>query len=227
MPPASVMTWCFEPGLRRSTGLGPVWVALERLDVRAVDHRRRHVELVGRSQLAEQYFVQALPHASIAPVPQPEPASHPDPNPSSWVGTPRGSRCRARTGSRTAPCGHRRLTARELMPPGRTGRQQRCDLGPQLVRHDPRRLLTPTNVQTERSSRPEDTPSILSLGALSPEVCMKGGRKQRARLSELDDGSRQDNHDPEELPRRRTAPVLTPVEEHLRAGMGTVRGWIG
>lgn len=24
MPPASVMTWCFEPGLRRSTKLGPV-----------------------------------------------------------------------------------------------------------------------------------------------------------------------------------------------------------
>jgi hypothetical protein len=24
MPPALVMTWCFEPGRRRSTGLGPV-----------------------------------------------------------------------------------------------------------------------------------------------------------------------------------------------------------
>jgi hypothetical protein len=24
MPPASVMTWCFEPERRRSTGLGPV-----------------------------------------------------------------------------------------------------------------------------------------------------------------------------------------------------------
>ena len=35
MPPASVMTWCFEPGLRRSTGLGPVWAALERPSVRA------------------------------------------------------------------------------------------------------------------------------------------------------------------------------------------------
>jgi hypothetical protein len=33
---ASVITWCFEPGLARSTGLGPVWASLRRWMFRAV-----------------------------------------------------------------------------------------------------------------------------------------------------------------------------------------------
>jgi hypothetical protein len=40
------------------------------------------------------------------------------------------------------------------------GWQQRFKLGPQVVRDDPRRLLTPAHVQTERSSRPEGAPNI-------------------------------------------------------------------
>jgi hypothetical protein len=54
MPPASVMTWCFEPGLRCSAGIGAFWAAFESPDVEAVDHRPGHVELSAGAELAEQ-----------------------------------------------------------------------------------------------------------------------------------------------------------------------------
>ncbi len=79
-----MMTWCFEPGVRQATVLGPVWAVLKRPNVGAVDHRPGHVELVGRSQLAEQHFVQALPHAASFQSRSLRQHVIPDPNPSSW-----------------------------------------------------------------------------------------------------------------------------------------------
>jgi len=38
-PPASVMRWCLERGRLRSTGLRPVWAALERPHMTRIDHR--------------------------------------------------------------------------------------------------------------------------------------------------------------------------------------------
>jgi hypothetical protein len=48
VPCASVIRWCFEPGLARSTGLGPVWAALQRAHMRAVNHRLGPVQRPGR-----------------------------------------------------------------------------------------------------------------------------------------------------------------------------------
>jgi hypothetical protein len=56
--------------------------ALEGPDVRAVDHRSRHVELVGRPYFAQQYFVQSL-HALASFQSRRRQQVIPDPNPNS------------------------------------------------------------------------------------------------------------------------------------------------
>ena len=81
VPAPSVMTWCFEPVLARSTGLGPVWAAFHRSQMRAVDHRLGPVELVGPAQFGQQQLVQLLPDPGSLPGFQTPPARHPGPEP--------------------------------------------------------------------------------------------------------------------------------------------------
>jgi hypothetical protein len=59
-----------------------------------------------RVQLGQQQLMQLLPHACLISVPQPPPAGHPGPNPSSCGKNFRGIPRTARTRCRTAPCGH-------------------------------------------------------------------------------------------------------------------------
>lgn len=71
---ASVIKWCLEPGLRRPTGLGPVWSPFERAEVGGVDQNGGKVQQPRGAQFGEQTFVQLLPDAGRVPLGQPPPA---------------------------------------------------------------------------------------------------------------------------------------------------------
>jgi hypothetical protein len=54
MPVVSVIRWCLEPGLRRSTGPGPVWFPFERAEMGGVDQGGGQVQQPGGAQFGEQ-----------------------------------------------------------------------------------------------------------------------------------------------------------------------------
>ncbi|SCE69250.1 Transposase DDE domain-containing protein [Micromonospora coriariae] len=87
-------------------GSGRFRAALERPDVGAVDHRPGHVQLPGGPEFAQQHFVLLLPHAGVVPVSTCPSRSSPTRSRVPGAGARTGSPCRARTGSRTTPCGH-------------------------------------------------------------------------------------------------------------------------
>src|SRR4051812_22696159 len=66
-PPPSVRMWIFDPGLLRSTGLGPVADPLFRTDPRRVDHCPRPVDQPLGAKAVEPPPVQPGPHALGAP----------------------------------------------------------------------------------------------------------------------------------------------------------------
>src|SRR5438105_3025198 len=107
MPPASVITWCFEPVRARSTGLGPVLAPLL-----APAHATRRPPPAPSRSPRPPAAGPAAPHAAAAtPQPDASPAaaasrSSPTRNPAPAARTPTGCRCTARTRSRTAPCDH-------------------------------------------------------------------------------------------------------------------------
>ena len=76
IPCPSVIRWCFEPVLARSTGLGPVLGRLESPDVRTVDHHPRPVHDTRGVQFGQQVLVQPLPHPGLVPVAQSAPGGH-------------------------------------------------------------------------------------------------------------------------------------------------------
>jgi hypothetical protein len=167
MPCASVIRWCFEPGLARSTGLGPVWAALHRAHVRAVNHRPGPVQRPGGVQLGQQRLVQLLPDPGFVPVPQPPPARHPGPE----------AKLLRQELPRDAGVEHEQDAAQDLaviqppaagmIGPPRDDRQQRLDPGPQVVRDDPRWLLSLPHSQAQLSHEHRYSPHVILLGVLS------------------------------------------------------------
>ncbi len=88
--------------------------------------------------------MQPLPHASVVPVPQPAPAGHSRPEAQflrQVLPRDRGVE------HEQDPAQHLAVTQRSCRPQ----RQQRRDLGPQVVRDDPRRLLYPVELATQMS----------------------------------------------------------------------------
>jgi hypothetical protein len=77
MPRRSVSRWYLDPGLPRSTGLGPVRAPVLGAHAQRVQARPRPVELAGAAELVQRQVVKLLPHASALPVAQPPPAGHP------------------------------------------------------------------------------------------------------------------------------------------------------
>ena len=74
MPHRSVSRWYLDPGLPRSTGLGPVRAPALRAHAQRVEARPRPVELAGAAELVQHQVVELLPHAGALPVTQPPPA---------------------------------------------------------------------------------------------------------------------------------------------------------
>src|SRR3954452_24953197 len=70
-PPRSPAAWILEPGLPRSTGLGPVRSPFECAHVHAVDTRPRPVDLPGRAEPVEPRLVQGVHHAEVDPFGEP------------------------------------------------------------------------------------------------------------------------------------------------------------
>jgi hypothetical protein len=106
MPCASVITWCFEPGRARSTGLGPVlgrpsspgcasrrsppWTSPKR--------PRRAARPAAIRAAAARYRPRASPAAAAS-------RSSPSRSPAPAAGTPTESPCTGRTRCRTGPSG--------------------------------------------------------------------------------------------------------------------------
>jgi hypothetical protein len=76
-PPPSTSRWCLPPPRPRSTGLGPVFLPLFRLQMTGVGDRPLPLEPVGSVQPCEQQLVQLRPHARLLPGAQPAPRRHP------------------------------------------------------------------------------------------------------------------------------------------------------
>lgn len=136
VPCVSVIRWCLEPGLRRSTGLGPGWSPCERAQVRGVHQRGREVQQARRAKLGEQQLVQLLPDPGLVPLGQPPPTGS-----TRGIEQGGGQPVPADTGTHyiqnALQCGPvvGPLAAGMAKPP-RTRRNQRLQARPQLVGQD-------------------------------------------------------------------------------------------
>jgi hypothetical protein len=139
MPVASTRRWCLEPGLARSTGLGPVAVPPFSL-VRGWSRRSRATTPAHRRRAAP-------PTGACAAAPTPPPAARrpcagsrlsPSRSRARAVDVSTRSRCAARTRSPAAPLGPAPACGRIAEAPLPL-RQQRLNPLPQPVGDDPRR----------------------------------------------------------------------------------------
>src|SRR3954447_24341612 len=151
IPVASTNRWCFEPVRERSTGDGPVRSPQKGTHMRSVDGGTRPIDRARRVQPGEQLLMQRVPHTGLLPVAQPPPRR--DPGAVAVLlrqVLPRDPRVQhVQDPVEDQPVGDR--LAPRVAPPPRTDRDQRFDLGPQLVidlepgrhLHDPRSSTTP------------------------------------------------------------------------------------
>ena len=133
VPRPSQITWCLEPGRRRSTGEGPVFSPPFGPHMRAIHHSAGPVQLPLVLQLVQQHLVQALPDPRFVPVPQPPPARHARPAPHLLRQIlPRDTRFQHEQDARQRlPIGY--PLAPRIPVPTLHARQQRLDPSPQPI----------------------------------------------------------------------------------------------
>ena len=123
IPCPSVITWCFEPGLARPTGLGPV-SGRPSPPARASCQSPPWTSPAPRPRSARPA---AAHEAAATPRPHASPAaaastSSPSRTPAPAARTPTGYRYTGRTRSRTGPCGHPAACVQDDQPAaGTTG----------------------------------------------------------------------------------------------------------